>query len=160
MKTVGSRVSVILCVVNLLGFSAFILAREPYIHLGQELEVSRQTGEWMGSYYSGQPLTHIAGRPLYSWNDWHGNEATWVKVLEIANFPALILAHGLAEPMTMLLFPGSGSYYLQSWVKAWSFTLLAIFQWFTVGWLIDAVNRLAELRSLDTSNPRRSDKSS
>lgn len=142
MSPTRRRIAAILCAANLLGFAAFILVREPGIHLGEELEASRQSGEWIASSYSGQPLTHIASRPLYSWNDWHGGEALWVKALEIANFPALIVAHGLADPMTRLLFPGSGSYYLESWVRAWMFVGLAVLQWVSVGWMIHSTLRV------------------
>lgn len=131
----GRRVAVILslCIVNWTGFAGFLVTREPYIHHEKELD----SGEVMASFYSGEPLTHIAGRPLYSWNSWHGGESLFVKVLEVFNSPALAAAH-VATPLLKGFFVmSSGSYRSESWVRAWLFIVFATLQWILIGtWIV------------------------
>ena len=134
--TIG-RTSLALCAASWIAFACFAIARESYIENEGDLDV----GDSMNAYYSGKPLTHIAGRPLYAWRSWHGGEAFAVKMLELLNLPSLGLAHLAAEPVAAALFRSSVSYYLVSWVRAWLFVAAATVQWFLIGMLIDGWRR-------------------
>jgi hypothetical protein len=84
-------------------------------------------------------MTHIAARPLFTWNSWHGGESSFVIIGEVANAPSLLLAHILAPRVGKLLFSGSYSYYLGSWVKAWLFIAFASGQGIAIAWTIEQI---------------------
>jgi len=134
------RLSLLLCVVNWVAFLAFLIVRDPAIEPQREIGYSAGD-ETFQPLPSGHARSHIAGRPLDTWNSWHGGESTFVKATEIANLPSLVVATIVASPATHLLFPRSGSYYLESWVRAWIFVVVASAQWIGVGWLIGRMRR-------------------
>lgn len=141
------RLSLLLCIINWAAFSAFLIARKPVIESQREIGYSAGNTTFQ-PLPSGHPRSHIAGRPLHTWNSWHGGESTFVKVTEIANFPSLVTADVLASPASRLLFPRSGSYYLESWVRAWIFVAAASAQWVAIGWLVGWMRyRLLHARS-------------
>jgi hypothetical protein len=51
--------------------------------------------EWLGPgrfhYSSADPVLVIAGRPLWSWSQYHGGETSVVMALEAVNVPALVV---------------------------------------------------------------------
>jgi hypothetical protein len=114
----------------------FIVLREPVpsAYLVPVDEARRQGGLYVVSGIDGM----LACRNLYSWSDWHGGEALGVKVLEVANLPALVLTV-IAAAFSGDLF-GLGrslSACHWSWVLASLFLLLASFQWWLIGSLGD-----------------------
>jgi hypothetical protein len=138
------RLSLILCVINWSAFSIFLLLRQPNIR--EDYEAMRTDAESVfRPMPSGSPMTHIAGRPLFTWNSWHGGESSFVIIGEVVNAPSLLLANILAPQVGELLFTGSYSYYLESWVKAWLFIAFASGQWIAIAWTIDQIR--ARLRS-------------
>ena len=139
------RLSGLLCLVNWLGFCLFLAYRRPHIDARYErtAAATAATFEPMGS---GQPAFHIAGRPMYDWNSWHGGEVPVVKLLAIANYPALVIARGLAPAVSRLLFKRIGTYSLESWVLAWIFVVLASVQWVGVAWFLSRLARMVRER--------------
>jgi hypothetical protein len=133
------RLAFILCAVNWGLFAAFMVVRDPHIDREYELDASRD-GSTIMFRESGDALTHIAGRPLYSWRSWHAGEPFWIKAIEIFNAPALAVAHRSAPSLTDSLFEVR-SYYLETWVRAWLFVMLATCQWLLVGWAISSIHR-------------------
>lgn len=128
------RAAIILtpCVLNLFVCAVFIIVRPPAKALIEERERAQRMGAF--TFSSGDPLMVIAERPLYQWSKWHGGEATWVKVAQVLNGPALIAAkfagdrwsHGTA-------FSGEPTYRRESWVRAYVFLITATLQWLIVG---------------------------
>ena len=145
MKRTASvfRLSLTLCLINWAFFSLFVVLRRPDID--QTYEVMKVEREWeFAALPSGQPVTHIAGRPLHSWNSWHGGESPFVKILEVVNAPALLLAHCLAPAASRLLFTRSNSYYMESWVKAWLFVASSTGQWIAIAWVVARLPQVKE----------------
>lgn len=120
------------CAVNWLLYAVFLIVRPPATALIEERERAQRMGVFALS--SGEPLMLIAERPLYQWNEWHGGEATWVKVAEVLNGPALIAAKlaGDRSP-SGTAFSGEPTYRRQSWVRAYAFLGVATIQWSIVG---------------------------
>ena len=77
----------------------------------------------------------LACRNLYSWSDWHGGEAIGVKMLEVANLPAL-----MATVIVSIVASRLGSTISAcgwSWVLAGVFLVFASAQWWPLGRAID-----------------------
>lgn len=79
----------------------------------------------------------VSAVALYPWSDWHGGEALGVKILEVANLPALIVTGtvhvaGMVVGATRLV-PACG----WSWILAGGFLAVASAQWWLVGLLVD-----------------------
>jgi len=83
-------VSIVLVSLHLVACAFFLALRDPGISFLAEREHARKE---FGRFFivSGGPYTFVAERPLYSWSEWHGGEETWVKVLEVANLPSIVL---------------------------------------------------------------------
>ena len=144
--------AILLCGINWAVLVLFIVARQPSITHEEERDLTRRSESPYIFRDSGDPLTHIAGRPLYSWNSWHGGEDAWVQAAEVANAPSLALAH-VAAPFVATAFSGD-SYYFESWVKAWIFAFLSSAQWIVVG---IALTRVLERRAIGARRPETSD---
>ena len=98
-------------------------------------EVRRTGGFVINSSVSGM----VACRQLYPWDEWHGGEGAGVKILEVANAPAVAMTVG-----TMVLAGETGlarrlSACAWSWVLAGVFAVTASAQWWLTGIAIDAV---------------------
>ena len=134
------RLPLLLCMVNWTLFLLFLTLREPRIDHADELEAS-----WPHQNQTfrtpGRARLHIAARPLYDWNQWHGGESFLVKSIEVVNLPALIGANLLTPATGSLFFPRSGSYYLDTWIRAWLFLVLATIQWACLGALLRSLLR-------------------
>jgi hypothetical protein len=93
-----------------------------------ERDAARQHGGFMLS--SGDPMLVIAGRPLWQWSQFHGEERVVVKVLEVANVVPLCII-GLIDVMVW-----SGTHmqtYTQSVFALGGLLLLTSAQWWIVG---------------------------
>lgn len=120
------------CIVNWIMFAVFITVRPPATALIEERERAEQIGAF--TFSSGDPLMVIAERPLYQWNEWHGGEATWVKVAEVLNGPAFIAAKVTGNrESSSAAFSGEPTYRRASWVRAYVFLIVATLQWLIVG---------------------------
>ncbi len=77
-------------VANLVAWVSLVGLRDP---LPDSFFAERD--EWLGPgafYHSSvAPELVIAGRPLWSWNEYHGGEILAVKALEVLNLPSLIV---------------------------------------------------------------------
>jgi hypothetical protein len=118
-----------LLLANYIAFALFVAVRPPRIEHLRELDRASASGMFMMS--SAEPITHLAARPLYSWSRWHGGERWWVKIVEVANLPALIAAGAL----TLMVQPivGASAYYGASYIRAVLFLLFATIQWLLIG---------------------------
>ncbi|MBK5258039.1 MAG: hypothetical protein JJE51_00465 [Thermoanaerobaculia bacterium] len=87
---------------------------------------------------SGDPWTYIAARPLHNWSEWHGGELSWVKAIEIANWPALVTAIIATEALGGTFSLG---YLRASWVRAVFFAILTTLQWLSAGFVVDRAIR-------------------
>lgn len=136
MKTTRNRRAAILlgaCVANWVVCAVFLLQRPAGITLiGERERMRRDTGAFF--FYSADPLMFIAERPLYQWNQWHGGEVTWIKVVEVLNWPALAGARALGAIWAAYAGPRSiGSFRGDTWVIAWLYLLLSTAQWWLTG---------------------------
>ena len=129
------HVAVIVSIANWVAFAAFLAIRTPSVDARAESEFVAG-GMTFEPTASGHPVAYIAARPLYTWNSWHGGESVIIKVIELVNLPALVSAIYLAPRVTRILFPNSGSYYLQSWVCAWMVVVFSCLQWFALSFLV------------------------
>ena len=82
---------VVLVSLHLVACALFLVLREPGITFLEERQRERQESGYF-FMMSSDPYMFIAERPLYQWSAWHGGEDPWVKFLEIANLPSLILS--------------------------------------------------------------------
>jgi hypothetical protein len=128
-------VPAILCVVNWISFLIFLFARPPIV-VGEMERDLRRSGTSVVFRQVDDVAFHIAGRPVYAWNSWHGGEKMWIRTVELLNAPALALARLLSPTATRTLFARSGSYWMESWVLAWLFLVAASVQWIVVGRLL------------------------
>jgi hypothetical protein len=137
--------------INLAGCALFVALRPPapaeYL---TELDEARRAGGFvLSSTVSGM----VACRPLYPWNEWHGGEASSVKLVEIANAPALAMTVGIWLVGEISFARGSPAC-AWSWVLAAVFAVAASAQWWLIGMAVDAARhrlrrgrRLGGLRS-------------
>jgi hypothetical protein len=125
--------------IHLAGCSAFLFLREPGISFPEEEErMRRDSGYFFVS--SAGPIMHIAGRPLYNWSEWHGGEARWVKILEVANLPALIATVTIGHvPIAIYRSTGRGTFLHDTWIRALVFLLFSVAQWVFIGRLLERI---------------------
>lgn len=122
--------------VNLAMCLLFIAVREPHIAFLSEREEAWQRGGFQ-FVSSSDPWMYIAGRPLYHWTRWHHGESLAVRVLQVANWPALITAKRIGDGLApyarreRLL-----SFSEMTWLYGWLFIGLASAQWLLVGVLL------------------------
>ena len=122
------RVALLFVLVNWLAFAAFIVHRP-----SAESELRRKDARRADGYFelsSADPYAYIAARPLYNWSEWHGGERTWVKVIEVANLPALLVAGWVVKTADLTRDVG---YLQKSWARAWVFLVASTAQWFILG---------------------------
>ena len=117
--------------------SAFILLREPSIsHLEERERMRRDSGYVFESNVD--PIMFIAGRRLNGWNEWHGGESLWIKIVEVANLPALLATVTVGHlPIAIYRATGSGTFVHDTWIRASVFLLFSVAQWVVVGLLIE-----------------------
>jgi hypothetical protein len=119
-------------VVNLIACAAFLIVRPVATSLIEERERAEQSGAF--SLSSSDPFMLIAGRPLRQWNEWHGGEAAWVKVIEVANGPAVLVAKLVGDLWgAEHAFSGQPTYRRQSWIRAYIFLVVSSVQWLLIG---------------------------
>ena len=121
------------CVANWIVCAVFLMQRPAGISFIEERERMRRDA---GAFFinSADPQMFIAERPLYQWNKWHGGEVTWIKVVEVLNWPALAGARALGAHWTAYAGPRNiGSFRGDTWVIAWFYLLLSTAQWLLVG---------------------------
>ncbi len=122
-------------VLNCVVCAMFIAVRPPASSLIEERERAQQVGAIAVS--SADPYLLIAERPLRQWNRWHGGEATWVKVAEVLNGPALIVTKRFGDRWAAEhAFSGTPTYRRESWRRAYIFAVASSLQWLLVGLLI------------------------
>jgi hypothetical protein len=124
--------------VNAVMCALFVLLREP-ADLSATDEV-RQSG---GMSFTSGIIGTVACRTLYSWSEFHGGEAAGVKILEVANAPALAVtaaAHVIGE----FSLARTMSACRWSWLLAGVFLTLASIQWWLLGVVIDRAWRRPE----------------
>jgi hypothetical protein len=124
------RLAAVLFAINCVGFITFMIERPSGEHILRKIDTGEAAG-WL-TVGSGAPWAYIAARPLFTWNKWHGGESRWVKVLEVANGPALILAVAMANGVIV----GPGNNYLESWAAAVLFVILSPLQWWLFARLV------------------------
>jgi hypothetical protein len=129
------RLRRVLPIANALACVLFVVLREPApaAYLAEVDEARRNGGMFFNSAITGT----LACRNLYPWSEWHGGEALGVKILEIANLPALILtaiAHLLGEVLGIARLMLACQW---SWILAVGFVLVASAQWWLVGTAVD-----------------------
>jgi hypothetical protein len=119
-------------VVNLIACAAFLMVRPEATSLIEERERAEQMGAF--SLSSSDPYMLIAGRPLRQWNEWHGGEAVWVKVIEVANGPAVLVAKFSGDLWgAEHSFSGQPTYRRKSWMRAYVFLIVSSVQWLLIG---------------------------
>jgi hypothetical protein len=128
------------CVLNLIVCAVFLTVRAPATALIEEREHAQQLGAFTLS--SSDPYMLIAERPLRQWNEWHGGEATWVKVIEVLDGPALIATKTIGDRWAANhAFSGTPSYRHESWTRAYVFVVASSVQWLLIGALIARLSR-------------------
>jgi hypothetical protein len=130
--------------VNVFACVLFLFLRPAGISFVEERELMRREP---GMFFvnSADPLTFVAERPLYQWNEWHSGEATWVKITEVLNWPALTGARALTGVWTHYAAPrGIGSFSGDTWVLAWLYLVLSSVQWLIFGAAVARIWRAQE----------------
>ena len=126
------RLALPLLLANYVAFGVFLALRPSAADRLREKDSASERGEF--SISSADPYTYIAARPLYNWSEWHGGEHPTVKMLEIANLPALLAASSLTPVVGTIT--GASVHHGWSYVRAALFLLFATGQWLTIGrWL-------------------------
>jgi hypothetical protein len=133
------RLRRVLPLANALACVLFVVLREPapVAYLAEVDEARRNGGMLFNSAITGI----LACRNLYPWSEWHGGEALGVKIVEIANLPALIptaIAHVLGEVLGIARLMSTCRW---SWILAVGFFLLASTQWWLIGTALDRLIR-------------------
>jgi hypothetical protein len=122
-------------VLNCVVCTVFIAVRPPASSLIEERERAQQMGAIIVS--SADPYMLLAERPLRQWNRWHGGEATWVKIVEVLNAPALIVTKRLGDRWAgERPFSGTPTYRRESWRRAYIFAAASSVQWLVLGLLL------------------------
>ena len=138
------RIALLLVLLNYLAFGAFIILRPSAAQHLHEQDAAWVRGEFMLN--SADPLTYLAARPLYQWNEWHGGEYLSVKVLECMNLPSLLAAGILTPGIAGVM--GASRHYGQSTVRTVLFVIFATIQWTTIGIVINGAWRKRQSRGL------------
>jgi hypothetical protein len=122
------RPRLLLVVANLFGWLLVLALREP---MSAVYFAERDAWRSSGTIHlnSAYPALVIAGRPLWSWSPYHGGEAWPVKVLEVANVPALLAAF-VADATCFLL---GSSAYTSSIVGCAALLVVSSAQWWVCG---------------------------
>jgi hypothetical protein len=126
-------VPIILVSLHLVACASFFVLRQPGIKFLAERERARREA---GRFFivSGGPYTFIAERPLYDWSEWHGGEETWVKFLEVANLPSIVLTATVGGiVIAAYRFTGYGDFSSDTWFRAYIFLFFSVAQWWLVG---------------------------
>lgn len=114
--------------------AVFLIARPPATEMIKEREAGRRRDVMVIVRSSGEPWMFIAERPLRQWNEWHGGEATWVKVAEVLNGVPLVVTKKLGERWSDWSSARSiGSFRSDTWVRAWLYFVVSSAQWLIVG---------------------------
>jgi hypothetical protein len=112
----------------------FVLLREPAPL--QNLALI-DNARWNGGLYNmDQTIGTVACRELNSWSEWHGGEASGVKILEVINLPAFALT-GIADAVGEPSIGRRVSICRWSWVLAAVFLVAASVQWWLLGTWLD-----------------------
>lgn len=131
------RLAIPLLVANYIAFAAFVAVRPSDAAQLREKDAAWTPGSL--SISSADPYTYLAARPLYNWSEWHAGEHAAVKVLEVANLPALMAAAAVTPVAGTLT--GASVYHGRSWVRAILFLLFATLQWLAVAKGVRRVSR-------------------
>lgn len=131
------RLAIPLLVANYIAFAAFVAVRPSDAAQLREKDAAWTPGSF--SISSADPYTYLAARPLYNWSEWHAGEHAAVKVLEVANLPALMAAAAVTPVAGTLT--GASVYHGRSWVRAILFVLFATLQWLAVAKGVRRVSR-------------------
>lgn len=87
---------------------------------------------------SADPIMFIAGRPLYTWSEWHGGEELWVKLIEVPNLPALVVTATIGHiPIAIYRMTGYGDFVHDTWIRAVVFLFFSSVQWWWFGRVIE-----------------------
>jgi hypothetical protein len=136
------RITAALILVNYIAFASFIALRPSRAAHLHEKDAALARGEL--SMSTADPFTYIAARPLYNWSEWHGGERLAVKLLEVANLPALLMAGFLTPAVSAAT--GTNSFYWSSQVRALLFFVFATAQWIVVGFGSAGLKRILRKR--------------
>ena len=141
-------------VLNALAYTMFMLTRPPATALIEERERAERAGGMAMS--SADPYMLIAERPLKQWNEWHGGEDAWVKLLEVLNGPAVMVAKMVGDRWARdHALSGMPTARRESWIRAYAFATVACLQWLLIGLLTDLwMNRRRVMRG-DADHVRR-----
>ncbi len=119
-----------LVLINGAACASFVVLREPASseYLAEVDAVRRTGGVHLNSAIDGT----LACRHLYSWSEWHGGEVLGVKLLEVANAPALAVT-GVFDAAGTLGVARAFSLCTWSWLLAAVILVAASIQWWLVG---------------------------
>jgi hypothetical protein len=117
----------VLLLANWIAFAIFIAMREPATARLRAEDAAYARG--IEPVESADLIGDIAMRPLFAWT----GERAWVKVVETANFPALMLAAFTSDRLcaALRIVPSR-----ESWMLAWFFLALSALQWTAIGSLM------------------------
>lgn len=128
------RLAVILTLLlaNWIAFAVFIATREPATSRLRAEDAAYARG--IEPVEPAELIGDIATRPLFAWT----GERTWIKVVETANFPALMLAAFTSDRVcaALRIVPSR-----ESWVLAWFFLALSTLQWTAIGSFVSTLSR-------------------
>jgi hypothetical protein len=135
-----TAVALLLCHYSFCAF--FLLARPPerpggWLDKLEEARLDEQPGMTIITS-SSEPILYLAERPLYQWNEWHGGESLWVKVLVTLNLPSVAVCQAFAFS---LAFSEKLPVRQQTWLTAGVFLLTSTGQWLLVAGLIAELRR-------------------
>lgn len=117
-KNMRRAVALTPLLLNCVACALFIAVRPPATSLIEERERAERSGAL--SVSSADPYMVIAARPLRQWDEWHGGEAAWVKIIAVANGPAVFAAKRFGDRWAAEhAFSGQETYGRQSWNCSW-----------------------------------------
>lgn len=151
---IAARTRWALVLANLAACALFVALRPPaspdYI---ADVAAARASGGFaINSGISGM----VACRLVYPWSEWHGGEALGVKLLEVANAPAVAVTMGVT-------IVGEMGLARQFSVCGWSWLLAGVFvgassvQWWIVGAAVEWVVRRVKLLRARSNGAGRAD---
>jgi hypothetical protein len=128
----GLRFRWLLSGANLTAWLLLVLFREP---LPAEYFQARDQAAARGGFLitSADPIVVIGGRPLRTWSEWHGGEASLVKLLEVVNILAVTITVFAGFLLGLTGLPT----YRRSFVTLAILLIYSSIQWWFVGWGID-----------------------
>lgn len=139
-------------VANLIACAAFLIARRPMTDLLEERDAARRSGSIVVS--SSDPMMFVAERPLRQWNEWHGGEARWVKIIEVLNSPSLIATKVLGDRWSQFARAHDiGSLRGDTWVMAWIYLVVSSMQWLLIGVVIARLTKPRRSGDVGASEP-------